>query len=331
LTDAWEAFLDDFAHTIRFLQYREFLLMRLPTAAEPMATPLWRFTRRPTLDGSCWLPAQEALAVPETKSMSQETRMRVNVVTGSASGIGQATKELLESRGERVIGVDLHDADILANLENVEGREHMAAEVARLSDGVVDAVFAIAGLGGQTATCASVNYFGMISTLTMLRPLLERSAAPRAVLAASVMSLYPFDERLRASFEAWDEPAARARAEELGVEDAEGFTVYNTTKSSVALWVRRNAISEEWSGRGITLNGVAPGMIHTPLTKDFDNEEGHKIIGTFLAMPLNGWADPEEVADLMTFLNDVKNRHITGQVVFIDGGTDITMRADSTW
>jgi NAD(P)-dependent dehydrogenase (short-subunit alcohol dehydrogenase family) len=196
---------------------------------------------------------------------------------------------------------------------------------------MVDAVFAIAGLGGQTATCASVNYFGMISTLTMLRPLLAKSASPRAVLAASVMSMYPFDETLRAAFEAWDEPAARARAEELGVEDAAGFTVYNTTKSSVALWVRRNAISEDWSGHGITLNGVAPGMIHTALTKDFDNEEGHKVIDSFLAMPLNGWADPEEVADLMAFLNDAKNRHITGQVVFIDGGTDVTMRGDSTW
>lgn len=171
----------------------------------------------------------------------------------------------------------------------------------------------------------------MPATLDGLRPLLHGSDAPRAVLVASVMSMYSIDDALMAAFDADDEPAARARAEQIGVEDPEGFSVYCTAKRGVALWVRRNAISEAWSGNGITLNAVAPGMIHTPLVKDFDNEEGHKVIDTFLKMPLNGWADPEEVAELMSFLNSPGNKHITGQRVFIDGGTDVFMRGDSTW
>lgn len=257
--------------------------------------------------------------------------MRVNVVTGSASGIGKATKELLEARGERVIGVDLHNADVNINLEHPEGRQQMVEQVTALSGGKIDAIFAIAGVSGQTPLCASVNYFSMPATLDGLRPLLNGSDAPRAVLVASVMSMYPIDDALMAAFDADDEPAARARAEQIGVEDPEGFSVYCTAKRGVALWVRRNAISEAWSGNGITLNAVAPGMIHTPLVKDFDNEEGHKVIDTFLKMPLNGWADPEEVAELMTFLNSPGNKHITGQCVFIDGGTDVIMRGDSTW
>ena len=48
-------------------------------------------------------------------------------------------------------------------------------------------------------------------------------------------------------------------------------------------------------------------------------------------MPLNDWVEPSEVADLMTFLNGAANRHLTGQIVSIDGGTDITMRGDTTW
>lgn len=257
--------------------------------------------------------------------------MRINVVTGSASGIGKATKELLESRGERVIGVDLHNADVNITLETAEGRQQMIDEVTALSAGTIDAIFSIAGVSGQTPMCASVNYFSMPATLTGLRPLLLGSDAPRAVLVSSVMSLYTFDEKLLAAFEAGDEPAARARAAEIGVEDPEGSSVYNTAKRGVALWVRRNAISDDWSGQGITLNAVAPGMIHTPLVKDFDTDEGHKVIDEFLKMPLNGWATPEEVADLMAFLNAPANRHITGQCVFIDGGTDITVRGDTTW
>lgn len=99
--------------------------------------------------------------------------MRINVVTGSASGIGKATKELLESRGEKVIGVDLHNADVNVNLENAEGRKQMIEEVTNLSGGHVDAVFSIAGVGGQTALCASVNYFAMRDAVAGLRPLLE--------------------------------------------------------------------------------------------------------------------------------------------------------------
>lgn len=81
--------------------------------------------------------------------------MRVNVVTGSASGIGKATKELLESRGERVIGVDLHNADVNINLENAEGRQEMVERVTELSDGKIDAIFSIAGVSGQTPLCLS--------------------------------------------------------------------------------------------------------------------------------------------------------------------------------
>ena len=47
--------------------------------------------------------------------------MRTVVVTGAASGIGRATKELLESRGERVIGVDLHDSDVVVDLTTQAG------------------------------------------------------------------------------------------------------------------------------------------------------------------------------------------------------------------
>ena len=47
---------------------------------------------------------------------------RTYVVTGSASGIGRATTDLLTERGHRVIGVDVRDADVVADLSTAEGR-----------------------------------------------------------------------------------------------------------------------------------------------------------------------------------------------------------------
>lgn len=61
--------------------------------------------------------------------------MRTVVVTGSASGIGKALGELLRSRGDRVIGVDLHDADVVADLSTDDGRASVVEQVRDLSGG----------------------------------------------------------------------------------------------------------------------------------------------------------------------------------------------------
>jgi NAD(P)-dependent dehydrogenase (short-subunit alcohol dehydrogenase family) len=44
------------------------------------------------------------------------------VITGSASGIGKATAEILVKNGTCVIGVDLHDAEIIADFGTTDGR-----------------------------------------------------------------------------------------------------------------------------------------------------------------------------------------------------------------
>ena len=48
---------------------------------------------------------------------------RLYVVTGAASGIGAATCVLLRERGEKVIGVDIHNTDINVDLSTVQGRK----------------------------------------------------------------------------------------------------------------------------------------------------------------------------------------------------------------
>src|SRR6185437_11937380 len=72
---------------------------------------------------------------------------RTYVVTGSASGIGAATAQWLARAGARVIGCDLHDADVIADLSTEAGRAALADGVARVSGGRVDGVIANAGGG----------------------------------------------------------------------------------------------------------------------------------------------------------------------------------------
>jgi NAD(P)-dependent dehydrogenase (short-subunit alcohol dehydrogenase family) len=71
--------------------------------------------------------------------------MRTYVVTGSTSGIGLATKNMLESAGFRVIGVDRQEADVTADLSTPEGRQAAVKECLDMSGGVIDGAISKAG------------------------------------------------------------------------------------------------------------------------------------------------------------------------------------------
>ena len=125
------------------------------------------------------------------------------VVTGSASGIGAATVTMLRDLGAEVIGCDLTDADVIADLSTSVGRQALIEKVATW--GPIDAVLAIAG-GGRTRLLET-NYFGAVATLEGLRPMLSLGVAPRAVAVSSTASLEPADDRVLQACWAGDEAA----------------------------------------------------------------------------------------------------------------------------
>lgn len=256
---------------------------------------------------------------------------RTYVITGAASGIGAATAAVLRDRREKVIGVDLHDADITVDLSTHEGRTELVERVRELSGGTIDAIIANAGLATESAATVAVNYFGALATLEGLRPLLAGSAAPRAAATASMASLMPHDDELVEACLAHDELAALHRAHEL-IEAEQGGLIYSSTKAALCRWIRRNAASDEWAGESIPLNAVAPGVIRTPMTAQYTaTEAAQKAILEMVPMPLNGIAEPSTVAALLDYLTSTANTHLCGQVIFVDGGSDVVMRADATW
>lgn len=257
---------------------------------------------------------------------------RVNVVTGSASGIGRATSELLQRRGERVIGVDRADADICVDLSTPEGRADLVDAVGEASGGRIDAVYAIAGSAAPIAATVAINYFGMVATLAGLRPLLASSSSPRAVGVASRAVLYPVDVELVDRMLDDDERGAMARAEAL-VDEGAGGLIYASTKKAFARWVRRLAPSPSWAGNGIALNAVAPAVVaSTGITAPLlATEAGTRALTEAAPMPLNGFAPPEGPATLMAWLCSAENTHVCGQVVFIDGGSEAILRGDDPW
>lgn len=257
---------------------------------------------------------------------------RTYVVTGAASGIGLATAELLTEQGHRVIGVDIRDTDVTVDLTKPADRKRLVAEVTEKSGGTIDAIIAVAGLSHPIPATVGVNYFGMVSTLEDLRPLLAGSAAPRAVGVASMASLHPNDRELVDLQLAGDEEGALARAAVLAADESTANLIYGSTKNAFARWIRRNAPTPQWAGAGIPLNAVAPGVIITPMTASLTaTEEDRARLAALVPMPLNGFAEAITVAQVLAWLASVENTHLCGQVIFVDGGSDVVIRGDATF
>ena len=250
------------------------------------------------------------------------------VITGSASGMGAATAGRLRAEGWHVIGIDLHDADITADLGTPMGRASAIAQVTDLLDGSLDALVTWAGLGGfpgrEGSLLVSVNYFGTIALLEGLRPLLATSAAPAAVaIASNSMTCMPgVPVAVTEACLSGDEAAARVAADAAG-----SVTSYAATKLAIARWCRTAAPGADWAGAGIRLNVLAPGAVETPL---LDATKADPILGPLFEgfpVPIGRNGTAEELAGTVAFLLGPDARFFVGSVLVVDGGTEAQLRA----
>lgn len=100
----------------------------------------------------------------------------------------------------------------------------------------------------------------------------------------------------------------------LGLAD---LVAYTAAKSGLMGVVR--ALSKEWSGAGIRVNGVSPGYVETAMTKEVfaDPEKRQKLLSR---IPMERFGTPGELAAPAVFLASDASAYMTGQLLIIDGG-----------
>jgi NAD(P)-dependent dehydrogenase (short-subunit alcohol dehydrogenase family) len=259
--------------------------------------------------------------------------MGVYAVTGSASGMGHEVARKLRDAGNTVIGVDIKEADIVADLSTPGGRRAAADGVLAASGGKLDGAVLAAGVGPTPGAdrlhlIAQVNYLGVVDLLEAWRPALAATDRAKVVVFSSnsTTSTPLVPTRAVRALLAHDAEKA-VRAVKLFGKAAPAMA-YAASKIAVSRWVRRHAVTREWAGAGIRLNALAPGAIMTPLLeKQLSTPAEAKVIRSF-PVPIGGFGEAGQLADWVVFMLSDAADFLCGSVVFVDGGSDAYFRAD---
>lgn len=250
----------------------------------------------------------------QARAMSMPLEGRHALVTGAARGIGAAIARELGRQGAAVALLDLKEDESLRavalELEAAGGRAvRIAADVSSFEDArraVTEAKDAMGGLD------ILVNNAGINRDSVLWK--MEEAAWDAVV-----------DVNLKGAFNTIRHAAPELRENGWGrivnVTSINGlrgkFGQANYCASKAGLIGLTKAAAKELGRFGVTVNAVAPGFIETEMTAEMPEEARMKSLEEIV---LGHAGKPEDVASVVAFLCSAGARHITGEVIRVDGG-----------
>ncbi|CAN5326513.1 coniferyl-alcohol dehydrogenase [soil metagenome] len=243
------------------------------------------------------------------------------VVTGCASGIGAHVARQLAELGARVTGLDVRppvaavDEFISVDLADPESIDHAVASI----DGQVDALFNVAGVSsgiGKPLLVVTINFLGMRYFTESLIPTMPPGSS---VSCVSSLAASAYRENASATAGLLRTPTmadgidwCTAHPEAL----ADGG--YRLSKEAIILYGM--TCVGELGARGIRINSTGPGVTETPILDQLRSAYGQDYLDSF-STPLGRVAGPDEQAAVLVFLGSEAASYLTGQVIWVDGGT----------
>lgn len=252
--------------------------------------------------------------------------MSIAVITGAASGIGAEVRKRLEAQGYDVIGIDLRNTEVTADLSTEAGRTSAITETLKKCGGKIDRLLLAAGLGGHLdngALVARVNYFGAVALLDGFKDSLSASSGKCVVIGSNSAQMRPVDKTPIVEAMMDDDEAKTMDI----IGDMHAAMVYAPSKHALTRAARRRAA--DWGSAGIQMNIIAPGPTETPMLQGVKD---HPTISKSLDMipiPQKRFAQVEEIAGVIEFLFSETAAHMHGSVIYVDGGSDAQVRPDS--
>ncbi len=233
---------------------------------------------------------------------------KVAVVTGAGSGMGRASAEVFVREGARVVAADVSGAEKDTATALGEGVLPVHCDVTREPEveamiraaveafGRVDAVLNVAGIAEPAMLAdATLEHYDRIMEVDLRGVFLGTKHGIRAMREA-------------------DHGGSIVNWSSLGgLGAAPATSVYSAAKAGVISFTKAAAV--EYGRKGIRVNCLCPGFIHTEMTAGAE-----KIPGMLEKAALGRGGQPREVAEVAAFLASDRASYVSGAVIPVDGG-----------
>jgi len=235
------------------------------------------------------------------------------LITGAARGIGQAIAVKLASQGADVALCDL----------NAEWLEETAVKVKDLGRRVECYSVDVSNGNAVAETVKKIEAdFGKIDVLVNNAGITKDGLLMRmseedweAVLNVNLKGVFLFTKAAMRGMMKKRSGTIVNIASIIGLMGNAGQANYAASKGGVIAFTK--SVAKELSSRNVRCNAVAPGFIKTRMTDELPAEVQEKMLSM---IPLARFGEPEDVADIVSFLAGDASGYVTGQVISTCGG-----------
>jgi NAD(P)-dependent dehydrogenase (short-subunit alcohol dehydrogenase family) len=239
------------------------------------------------------------------------------VVSGAASGMGEATARVLVDLGAEVHALDVKPigAPVKQSLE-ADLRDPASIDTAlRRLPARVDALFNCAGLPGppfSNLDTMLVNFVGLRHLTEGVIPRIPSGGAVASITSVAGMGWRKNQEHLRAILATPGYAEARAWCE-AHPDVANGYLF---SKQCIIWYTKTRAV--ELLPRQIRMNCLSPSPTDTPMLSAFHAQVSRDFLEQHFLAPVGRNATPEEMAEPLVLLNSDAMRFVSGQNLFVD-------------